>query len=39
VNVSRLGTDNLFLAGTGILSNPSGPKAGVEALRQAASVA
>jgi ribulose 1,5-bisphosphate carboxylase large subunit-like protein len=39
VNVSRLGTDNLFLAGTGILSNPAGPKAGVEALRQAAAVA
>ena len=36
VNVSRLGRDNLFLAGTGILSNPAGPKAGVEALCQAA---
>lgn len=35
VNVSRLGRDNLFLAGTGILSNPAGPKAGVEALREA----
>jgi ribulose 1,5-bisphosphate carboxylase large subunit-like protein len=38
VNVSRLGTDNLFLAGTGILSHPLGPKAGVQALRQAAFV-
>jgi ribulose 1,5-bisphosphate carboxylase large subunit-like protein len=36
VNVSRLGRDNLFLAGTGILSNPAGPKAGVEALCEAA---
>lgn len=36
VNVSRLGRDNLFLAGTGILSNPAGPRAGVEALREAA---
>jgi len=35
VNVSRLGRDNLFLAGTGILSHPDGPRAGVEALRQA----
>lgn len=35
VNVSRLGKDNLFLAGTGILSHPAGPTAGVEALRQA----
>lgn len=39
VNVSRLGRDNLFLAGTGILSHPAGPKAGVEALRQAGAVA
>jgi ribulose 1,5-bisphosphate carboxylase large subunit-like protein len=38
VNVSRLGRDNLFLAGTGILSHPAGPKSGVEALRQAGSV-
>lgn len=37
VNVAKLGRDNLFLAGTGILSNPAGPKAGVEALREAAS--
>ncbi|MEJ7738633.1 MAG: RuBisCO large subunit C-terminal-like domain-containing protein [Chitinophagaceae bacterium] len=36
VNVSRLGRDNLFLAGTGILSNPAGPKAGVQALVEAA---
>lgn len=35
VNVSRLGRDNLFLAGTGILSHPDGPRAGVEALRLA----
>ncbi len=38
VNVRRLGRDNLFLAGTGILSHPEGPKAGVEALRQAGAI-
>ncbi|MEJ7677550.1 MAG: RuBisCO large subunit C-terminal-like domain-containing protein [Segetibacter sp.] len=36
VNVSRLGRDNLFLAGTGILSHPAGPRAGVGALKEAA---
>ncbi len=36
-NVRALGRDNLFLAGTGILRHPDGPKAGVEALRTAAS--
>ena len=35
VNVKNLGRNNLFLAGTGILSHPGGPRAGVEALRQA----
>jgi len=35
-NVRNLGRDNLLLAGTGILQDPAGPKAGVEALRKAA---
>jgi len=35
-NVRGLGRDNLFLAGTGILTHPGGPKAGVEELRAAA---
>ena len=35
-NVRNLGRDNLFLAGTGILTHPNGPKAGVEELCAAA---
>ena len=35
-NVRALGRDNLFLAGTGILNHPDGPKAGVEELQVAA---
>jgi ribulose-bisphosphate carboxylase large chain len=35
-NVRNLGRDNLFLAGTGILNHPDGPRAGVEELRAAA---
>ena len=35
-NVRHLGRDNLFLAGTGILTHAGGPKAGVEELRAAA---
>ena len=35
-NVRNLGRDNLFLAGTGILTHPDGPKAGVKELRTAA---
>jgi ribulose-bisphosphate carboxylase large chain len=35
-NVRNLGRDNLFLAGTGILTHRDGPKAGVEELRAAA---
>lgn len=38
-NVRNLGRDNLLLAGTGILQHPDGPRAGVEALREAAHVA
>ena len=38
-NVRALGPDNLLLAGTGILQHPDGPRAGVEALRQAANEA
>lgn len=38
-NVRRLGRDNLLLAGTGILADPNGPRAGVEALRKAADAA
>lgn len=35
-NVRYLGRENLFLAGTGILTHACGPKAGVEELRAAA---
>jgi ribulose-bisphosphate carboxylase large chain len=38
-NVRNLGRDNLLLAGTGILQHPDGPRAGVEALREAAHAA
>lgn len=39
VNVRKLGRDNLLLAGSGVFEHPDGPRAGVEALRQAAEAA